>query len=197
MSYKKTAELYNERYLKYGNSIETVGWGSKKDQFLRFNVLFRNVNPNNKKILDIGCGFGDCIEFLNEKTAGNFDYTGIDIAEELISEAKRNHLSENRKFYKSDVFSIKENFDIVIMSGALSHKVEGILDYTLKSLKKMFEISNELVSVNFLSKYVDYELEKNQHYYPEEILKECNKFCKKMNLLCDYPLHEFTIQLKK
>ncbi len=183
--------------MKYGNSIETVGWGSKKDQFLRFDVLFRNVDPNDKKILDVGCGLGDCIHYLDDKTEGNYEYTGIDIAEELIFEARKNHSSKNRKFYNTDIFSIKEDFDIVIMSGAFSHKSEGILDYTYKSLRKMFDISNELVSANFLSKYVDYELEKNQHYYPEKIFKESNKFCKKINLFCDYPLYEFTIHLKK
>ena len=61
----------------------------------------------------------------------------------------------------------------------------------------MFDISNELVSANFLSKYVDYELEKNQHYFPEDIFKESKKYCKNINLISDYPLYEFTIQLKK
>jgi len=197
MDNNKTAQLYNQRFLDHGNDIKTVGWGSKKDQFLRFDILFRNINPVGKSILDVGCGLGDCIKYLDKKTDGNYEYTGIDIAEKLIFEAKKNHLSKNRNFYNSDIFSIQSSFDIVIMSGALSHKSDGIENYTLKSLKKMFDISNELVSANFLSKYVDYELEKNQHYFPEDIFKESKKYCKNINLISDYPLYEFTIQLKK
>jgi len=48
-----------------------------------------------------------------------------------------------------------------------------------------------------LSKYVDFELDKNQHYFPEDIFRETKKYCKKINLINDYPLYEFTIQLKK
>ena len=83
------------------------------------------------------------------------------------------------------------------MSGALSYKTDGIINYAYKSLKRMFELSNEHVCVNFLSKYVDFELDKNQHYFPEDIFKETKKYCKKINLINDYPLYEFTIQLKK
>ena len=54
MNNNKTAQLYNQRFLDHGNDIKTVGWGSKKDQFLRFDVLFRNINPVGKSILDVG-----------------------------------------------------------------------------------------------------------------------------------------------
>lgn len=192
-----TAELYNKRFDDYGNDIKTVGWGSEKDQYLRFDVLFRNINPTGKKILDVGCGLGHIINYLDEKTQGNYDYTGIDIAEKLITEAKKNHQSKNRNFFISDIFSLEQNFDIIIMSGALSYKTDGIINYAYKSLKRMFELSNEHVCVNFLSKYVDFELDKNQHYFPEDIFKETKKYCKKINLINDYPLYEFTIQLKK
>ena len=192
-----TAELYNKRFDDYGNDIKTVGWGSKKDQYLRFDVLFRNINPTGKKILDVGCGLGHIINYLDEKTLGNYDYTGIDIAEKLITEAKKNYQSKNRNFFVSDIFSLEQNFDIIIMSGALSYKTDGIINYAYKSLKRMFELSNEHVCVNFLSKYVDFELDKNQHYFPEDIFKETKKYCKKINLINDYPLYEFTIQLKK
>ena len=197
MENHKTAELYNKRFEEYGNDIKTVGWGSEKDQFLRFDVLFRNINPTGKRILDVGCGLGHIINYLDKKTEGKYDYTGIDIAQKLISEAKKNHDSKNRKFHNSDIFSVEGDFDIIVMSGALSHKRKGIMDYSFKSLKKMFEMTNEFVCVNFLSKYVDFELDKNQHYFPEDIFRETKKYCKKINLINDYPLYEFTIQLKK
>ena len=107
MKNNTTAELYNKRFEEYGNDIKTVGWGSKKDQFLRFDVLFRNINPNGKRILDVGCGLGHLINYLDQKTEANYYYTGIDIAEKLIVEAKKNHDSKNRKFHNSDIFSVK------------------------------------------------------------------------------------------
>ena len=197
MKYNKTAEMYNNRFDLYGNDIKTVGWGSREDQSLRFEVLFRDINPYGKKILDIGCGLGDLISFLDKKTDKNFDYIGIDIAEKLIIEAKKKYNSHNRNFYVTDIFSFDGNFDIIICSGALSHKSKGILNYAYRSLERMYNMTNEIVSVNFLSKYVDFESKKNQHYYPEKVYKISKTFCDKINLIDDYPLYEFTLQLKK
>ena len=42
-------ELYESRYKSLGDSHETVGWGSKSDQILRFDMLLRNLNPQKKK----------------------------------------------------------------------------------------------------------------------------------------------------
>ena len=92
MKYKKTAELYNNRFDHFGNDVKTVGWGAKRISF-RFEVLFRDINPYGKKILDIGCGLGDLISFLDKKTDKNFDYIGIDIAEKLINEAKKSYFT--------------------------------------------------------------------------------------------------------
>ncbi len=64
-------------------------------------------------------------------------------------------------------------------------------------MKKMFEIAQDAACLNFLSKYADYELEKNQHYQPEEVFTWAREFSKKVNLINDYPLHEFTIQMFK
>lgn len=193
----KTAELYNKRFENFGNNLKTVGWGNKKDQLLRFEVLFRNLNPIGKTILDVGCGLGHLVDFLVDKTDNNFQYTGIDIAENLVDEARKNYESKNIKFINGDVFSIEDKFDIVVVSGAFSHKTYNIIDYTYKSIKKMYNISSESVCINFLSKYVDYELEKNQHYYPQELYSEIKKYCDKIVIIDDYPLYEFTLQLKK
>jgi SAM-dependent methyltransferase len=194
----KIAELYNNRFVEFGSSIKTVGWGSQKDQYLRFEMLFRNINPKGKKILDIGCGLGDLIPFLNEKTGGDYTYIGIDIAEKLIEDARKNYGSENKSFYVGDIFSINEpGIDIAVLSGALSFKSEGIKKYAQNTLLRMFELSNEVISLNFLSKYVDFELDKNQHYEPQEVFGWAKDITRRVNLFHDYPLYEFTVQLFK
>ena len=71
------------------------------------------------------------------------------------------------------------------------------MEYTKDSMKRLFKISKDVLSVNFLSKYVDFELEKNYHYSPEEMFNFSKEITKKVNLYHDYPLYEFTIQLKK
>ena len=195
---RKAAELYNDRFDQYGRDIKTVGWGSEKDQLLRFEVLFRGLDPKGKTILDLGCGLADLIPFLDAMTGGDFRYIGVDIAEKLINEAKKTYGGASREFYVGDIFSAGlSEVDISIVSGALSFKTEGIEEYAYNTMQKMFSLSREAACLNFLSKYVDFELEKNQHYHPELVFAKAKKIAKRVNLLHDYPLYEFTVQLLK
>lgn len=194
----KAAELYNKRYQELGRNIKTVGWGSKADQKLRFEMLFRDLDPTGKRILDVGCGLGDLIPFLEEKTGGDYFYIGIDIADRLIEDARKTFKGDNKSFIVGDVFSLQEiDVDIAVLSGALSFKSEGIEDYAKDTISKMFSISKEVVALNFLTKYVDFELEKNMHYEPEKVFKWGKSLASKVNLFHDYPLYEFTLQMFK
>ena len=198
LSIDKTAELYNNRFDDFGRDIKTVGWGSQKDQRIRFEMLFRGIDPTGKTILDVGCGLGDLIPFLEEQTNDNFNYIGIDIAEKLIENAKAIYSKEGRVFYVGDIFSTGvPDVDISVLSGALSFKMEGIEEYAYQTMKKMFDLSREAASLNFLSKYVDFELKKNQHYHPEMIFSKAKALSKRVNLFHDYPLYEFTLQIIK
>jgi len=196
---QKIAELYNIRYNNLGRNIKTVGWGNEKDQVLRFEMLLRGLDPKGKTILDIGCGLGDLVTYLHEKTNGDFQYIGIDIADTLVNDAKNFFTTSNIQFFTCDIFSMDSmpSVDISVMSGALSFKTDGIESYAFKTMHKMFEISNEGASLNFLTKYIDFELPKNQHYSPELVFSKAKELTKKVNLFHDYELYEFTIQLLK
>jgi hypothetical protein len=95
-----------------------------------------------------------------------------------------------------DLLSVKlPEIDISVMSGALSLRSDGIVEYAKQTMDEMFVISREAACLNFLSKYVDYELEKNQHYQPEQVFSWARTIASKVNLYHDYPLFEFTVQL--
>jgi SAM-dependent methyltransferase len=194
----KAAALYNDRYDLYGNNLKTVGWGTSEDQILRFEMLFRGLNPKGKTILDVGCGLGDLIDYLDKVTGGDYNYIGVDIAEKLISSAKEKYSRPNVRFYVGDVsLDILNPVDISVLSGALSFKTTGIEVYAYETMKRMFELSEEAACMNFLSKYVDFEAEKNQHYSPEIMFAKAKEFTKRVVIYHDYPLYEFTIQLLK
>lgn len=194
----EAADLYNKRFDQHGRDIKTVGWGSEQSQRLRFEVLLRGLDPKGKTILDVGCGLGDLIPFLDQQTGGDFNYVGIDIAVKLIGDARETYGNDRREFHVGDIFSVDlPQVDIAVLSGALSFKVPGIEEYAHETMKRMFELSREAACLNFLTKYVDFELEKNQHYQPESIFSNAKRITKCVNLLHDYPLYEFTVQLIK
>lgn len=194
----KAADLYNGRYDKYGRDVRTVGWGSPRDQWLRFEVLFRGLDPRGKTILDVGCGLGDLVPFLDERTGGDFIYVGLDIADRLIDDARATHGKPDREFVVGDLFGVSlPPVDIAVLSGALSLNIDGIEAYAIASMREMFALSSEAASLNFLSKYADFELEKNKHYDPGAVFAWGKKLSKRVNLYHDYPLYEFTVQVLK
>jgi ubiquinone/menaquinone biosynthesis C-methylase UbiE len=196
MKISETESVYNSRYDLYGRDLKTVGWGKRDDQNLRFEILLRNLDVRGKTILDVGCGLGDLVPYLASRFGDNFKYIGIDVARRLVEDARRQFEVPDRiEFVHGDIFSIElPSVDISLLSGALSLRVEGIEEYAERTLSEMCRISRYATTLNFLSKYCDYELEKNQHFEPEEVFRWARKRCRRVNLIHDYPLFEFTIQ---
>lgn len=190
-------KLYEDRYSKHGDNYKTVGWGSKTDQILRFDMLCRGLNLEGRRILDVGCGLGDLVAFIDNKTNGNFSYTGIDLTSSLIESAKKKFKQPNVHFACCDVstFTENKNFDIALLSGALNFKIDDNIGYSQSIISKLFKLTKETVSVNFLSSYVDYQEDKNFHHSPEEVFHYAKSLSKWVNLYHDYPLWEFTMQI--
>ena len=50
--------LYDQRLAEHGLDVRTVGWGTKSEQEMRFDVLCRGLDLRGKRVLDLGCGLG-------------------------------------------------------------------------------------------------------------------------------------------
>lgn len=196
---RKITNLYGNRYKKFGRSHKTAGWGSAEDQYLRFELLFRNINPKGKSIIDVGCGLGDLVPFLNKRSRGDFDYLGIDICKPLLDDAKKRFSSDRITFLVGDILEIRKlkSADIVVLSGALNFKIQSNQTYAKNMIKKMFGLAKEVACINFMSSYVDFQTKKNYHYSPETIFRFAKSLTRWVSLYHDYPLWEFTIQLYK
>jgi SAM-dependent methyltransferase len=192
------SDFYDERFQEKGDSIESVGWRDKETQELRFKVLLRNLNPKSKTILDFGCGLSDFIPYLENIIGNDFKYIGIDISSELIEQSKLKYPSERFTFLHGDIFNLDiPEYDIGISSGALSYKISNNEEYANEVIKHLFLKAKESCSLNFLTSYVDFKLEKNHHYCPINLFKYSKTISKYVNLIHDYPLYEFTLQLHK
>jgi len=193
-------DIYNIRYLdKSLNSIKKQGWGSKKSQNLRFEILSQIGLLNNKTILDIGCGMGDFLVFLKKKKILN--YTGIDISELFINHCIKKFKSKKINFICNDFLTYKFNtkFDYIFLSGALNLKLENNKNIIIaeKFIRKAYSLCKIGCSFNFLSSNVDYTNKKDFHYNSSELVKICNKLTRKYSLDHNYKLYEFTINLYK
>jgi SAM-dependent methyltransferase len=198
---EKVAQIYDDRISASGPTITSLGWGSVESQRLRFEILLRNLSLDKKRILDVGCGFGDLAIFLDELGVKKYQYFGIDVSREAIDYCKIRFV--NQPEYGFDVLTLSElrkanqTFDVVFMSGIFSLNISGMQQYAIDTIRTALAMSNEVVSVNFLSTLCDYQSSKDQHYSPCEIYSELSQLCGALNLYHDYPLYEFTVQAFK
>ncbi len=191
---QKLINLYEDRYDQFGYDVKSIGWGNIESQQLRFRILAEIADLSNCRICDFGCGFGDLYLYLTERFT-NIDYVGIDLSVKLIEEAKRRY--PQAAFEVRDILEnpLKKKFDYMLASGTLSFKLKNHEKYVEKILTAMIKASKKGVGVNFLSSYVDYELEKNFHFSPEKAFTLAKKLTKYVTIRHDYPLYEFTLYL--
>lgn len=102
---------------------------------------FRKLIPDvkGKRILDLGCGYGENDKYC--RGLGAKDILGIDISEHMIKIAKENNNDENIKYKvmaMENINEIEEKFDIVISSLAFHY----VKDYE-KLINDIYNLLND------------------------------------------------------
>ncbi|MCY6959565.1 class I SAM-dependent methyltransferase [Clostridium brassicae] len=200
ISKEQIVNAHKDRFKQYGYSPKSLFW-DKNRQNIRFDVLTSNYDFSNKKILDIGCGFGDLNNILSLK-ADRYIYMGIDIVEDFIAYAQDKFKNEeNISFKLGDFLSEKfiANYDYIIASGTFNYKLKNMdnYDYIEAIINKSFNTCNSGIAFDFLSDKVDYKYDFNFYYSPEKILSIAYKYSKNIVLRNDYMPFEFSLFINK
>ena len=188
---------YRRSFEKYDGGIQSLQWTSYKSAALRFANLVKDVNLDNRSVLDVGCGFGDLVPFIASKTL-HFEYTGVDLMNEFIAEAKKRY--PEFEFKAADFFSQSlGTFDIVFCSGALNGKSENVIGDRKQKIKKMFRCANEALVFNMAGGFKATNLKSSQVYYADSlhILAYCMTLTPKIIFRHHYRKNDFTIVMYK
>ena len=139
----------------YDNEIFFEGYKSIRQKKENANILFEkpalfSLLPDlkGKRILDLGCGYGEnCIEFVK---MGASRVVGVDISKKMLEVAKKENPSPKITYLNipmEEIGSIQAKFDLIVSSLAL-HYVENFqeickLVYNLLDKKGHFIFSQE------------------------------------------------------
>lgn len=175
-------------------SPEALGWENKENQFFRFSVLSEIGIKSGDSILDLGCGFGDILDYFKSKSI-EINYKGIDVRPEAIKVAEQKY--PNAEFKQQDIFSENKTYDWVLSSGVFSIQSVTWQEDTISTLKQAYSICKKGVSSNFLSSVTPSGRYRHMYYVsPSEFLSKIveNNF-RRFVLRQDYKLNEFTVYL--
>lgn len=166
---KELLNFYNRHLKDFSDLPQAVRW-TPEGQKKRYDKIFSIAGDlSGKHILDFGCGKGDFLGFLKEKSIA-INYCGIDINENLITLAKKKFPDaefiaidiEEEEFYRK--------FDIIFACGVFNLRIAGI-ETTIKNiLRKLFNLCKEAMHINFLTYYVPRRNVEMFYVKPEEIL---------------------------
>lgn len=115
---RKTAKKILQKVKKDYNKIASEFDQTRKRDWEEFEKLLPYLKDN-QKMVDLGCGNGRFFRFL--KKHKKIKYTGIDISENLLKEAKK--AFPKAKFISGDLLDIpiKEKVDTVVSIASLHH----------------------------------------------------------------------------
>jgi SAM-dependent methyltransferase len=147
-------------------------------QDVYYHSIFKNINKNFSSLLDVGCGQGDLLDFLNRNKA-KVNYKGIDVSEKMINASKEKFPKNN--FEKISLVEIndQEKFDVILAVGVFNIQFadkEEQLDYLKTNIKKMFDMCNNTCSFTLLSRHGYEDIKKQEKlftYEPWEIMQYC------------------------
>lgn len=194
---------YQERYKKYGLDPKSLLWKSRGAAHQRFRQFWAEIDFNGKSVLDIGCGFGEFGKFLLKRYK-NVDYTGIDIVPEFIEKAEKE--VPGGKFYVADFLNDPPSpsfgeASVVIASGVLNSNTGGQnLEYRKIAIKKMFELTSNVLAFNMLGSHPTPTNKKDSNiWYSDslEILEYCMTLTRRVILRSNYNPKDFTIFMYK
>ena len=170
---QSTKKRYSKRYAELGYHVRTLGWGSTEQQEYRFmQTLMGKIDLSGKHVLDIGCGFGDYLDFLEDRDVNVKSYTGWDINPDLIKEARKRHAKcKKAEFRVVDItnpdHTAANQFDICIMLGLLNFNLKSDYDnvaFSKMAMANAFTQTKGVLILDFLSSF------KDKSYPPEDFV---------------------------
>ena len=148
--------VYRNRIDPWSQSAASNDGWQEYYQHSRSKIL-NAINPTDKYILEVGCGIGYVIDFLNKNT-DNCIIDGMDISNEAIKIANKTFPSSH--FIVGDITNknilLQKKYDVIILNQILWY-ILGSLDQVIKNVYHALQDGGVLiVSQAFFKDYQSY-----------------------------------------
>lgn len=206
MKYCEIAKYYDEKFIKHGPTHLGVDWPNKKDVKTRNKIMLQIISntvykkKNKISVLDFGCGTANLYETVKKNK--RIIYSGLDINESFYNFCKSKY--PDLTFFNEDI-NVSNNIpchDYVIANGVFTVKhtlsQNEMMEFFTSTIEKLWEKTNEGLSFNLMSKYVDWERKDLFHVSLDDLcwfLKR--KISRNFVIRNDYGLYEYTTYVYK
>ncbi|MCW2763667.1 MAG: uncharacterized protein JWR85_3868 [Marmoricola sp.] len=201
---QQVRDMYSSNLAKSGAVSTAVGWTTPESQALRFSKLTEVIERDGAPVSvnDYGCGYGAHLDYLLEQQQDVGAYNGYDLSGEMLESARQRHAGSRIQLDWRQSAAIDTLADYTFVSGTFNVRFaasdEEWKRFIEDKLAEINEHSTRGFAFNLLSTYVDW---KEPHlFYADPLFwfDFCkSRFSRKVALLHDYPLYEWTILVRK
>ncbi len=143
--------------LKYFYDLQAQDFHETRKKFWpEFDVILKNIkniDKDNLKILELGCGAWRFYGFLKNNLKKDFEYIGIDLSENLITIAQNEY--PDGKFFTQEMNEYmsqikQQDFDIVILIASFQHLPnfkERLL--LLRNIYRILNYGGQIIMINW------------------------------------------------
>ena len=195
---EETTRWYEDKVRTYGFDHRGLGYGQRSSQEKRFEALLELGDFDGRRLLDVGCGFGDFLAFLHERGIEP-RYTGIDVCAPMIDRCEERFAASGSRFLVADALTYEPDgpYDFVIASGLFGLEAEGARERIRPTMEKLFAWCRTGMSVNFLSARSPRHAAQRVYVQPCEALEIAFALTPAVRLDHTYLPNDFTIHLDK
>jgi SAM-dependent methyltransferase len=149
------ARYYEGLLRQHGHTPQALAERAENKDLEFYQHLFHGIElPCQLSVLDIGCGMGDLIDFLQMRQAPITSYLGIDLVGSFVEQCRHEYLPpcEFRKAnFISRSFAPTERFNLVVNMGVLVSRVVNYEAYVEHCITKMIALSSKYVLFNVIT----------------------------------------------
>jgi SAM-dependent methyltransferase len=191
-----TARWYEDKVRTFGYDHRGLGFRSRFSQEKRFEALLALGDFDRRRLLDVGCGFGDFLQFLRDRGIRP-DYTGLDICEPMVSRCRERFAGTGARFVAADVLEHDPagSYDFVVASGIFGLDSPGVRERIGPTLERMNRWAATGCAANFLSTRAPVQADARVYVDPCEALEIAFALTPAVRLDHGYLPNDFTLYL--
>jgi SAM-dependent methyltransferase len=192
----EAAAWYESNVRRYGYGYRALAFGRRSSQEKRFEALVTLGAFQGRSLLDVACGFGDLLAWLQARGIQP-RYSGIDICPPMIARCRKRFpdIAERLQVADALVYEPGEPHDYVVASGLFgfaARNTEALLAQTFERLYSWCRIG---MAVNFLSARYARRSEQRVYVEPISMLRAALRLTPAVRLDHSYLPNDFTLFL--
>jgi SAM-dependent methyltransferase len=189
---------YTSRLQTHGGDVRSLNWGSRASQERRFEVIVEAGIKSGMSVLDVGCGLGDFLPWINLRGI-QVEYTGLDITPDMVAACRQKFPAYT--FHEGDIVDWRPetdaDFDFVIASGIFYDRPGSGYEYMQNAVRAMLRLCRTGVACNTITALADRPSESEFRPRIGVLAELCAAFTHRFILRHDYHPCDATLYLYK